>query len=194
MKTPWQQALFTAPRDLPPGFVYREDFLPAEEEAELLAVLAGLPLKEARYRQWTAKRRTINYGGSYDFTHLRLNPTDPIPDFLLPLRGRIASWAGIDAAHFTHALAAEYAPGTQLGWHRDVPDFEFVAGVSLGGTARMRFRPYPPAQKLARATCSIDLAPRSAYQIAHAARWDWQHAVSPTKSLRYSITLRTRRV
>lgn len=192
MKPPQQQALFAEPRKLPPGFVYREDFLSVDEEADLLAMLAALPLKEAQYREWSAKRRTVNYGGSYDFTHLRLNPSDPIPDFLLPLRGRVAGWAGIDASQFTHALVAEYAPGTQLGWHRDVPDFEFVTGVSLGGSARMRFRPYPPAAKVARATCWIELAPRSAYQIAGPARWGWQHAVSPTKALRYSITFRTR--
>jgi hypothetical protein len=27
-----------------------------------------------------------------------------------------------------------------------------------------------------------------------AARWRWQHAVSPTKELRYSITFRTRKL
>lgn len=194
MKPPQQQALFDEARDLPPGFVYREDFLSPEEEAALLAVLARLPLKEAQYREWTAKRRAVNYGGSYDYTHLRLDPSEPIPDTLLPLRARVAQWSRIPAGNFTHALVAEYAPGTQLGWHRDVPDFEFIAGVSLGGQARMRFRPYPPAAQMARATHWIDLAPRSAYQIANAARWDWQHAVSPTKALRYSITFRTRRV
>ncbi len=37
----------------------------------------------------------------------------------------------------------------------------------------------------------LDLAPRSAYILEGAARWDWQHAISPTKALRYSITFRT---
>ena len=35
----------------------------------------------------------------------------------------------------THASIAEYRTGTELGWHRDVPDFEVVAGVSLAGVA-----------------------------------------------------------
>ena len=94
---------------------------------------------------------------------------------------------------FTHALIAEYRPGTQLGWHRDVPDFELVTGVSLKGVARMRLRPYPPAKMRARATLTIDLAPRSAYLMRDAARWQWQHAISPTRELRYSITFRTLR-
>ena len=38
---------------------------------------------------------------------------------------------------------------------------------------------------------AIDLPPRSAYIMRGAARWNWQHAVSPTRELRYSITFRT---
>lgn len=181
------------PASLPSGFIYRTGFLAASEEATLLAHIAQLPLSESRYREWTAKRRTISFGGSYDFTHQSLQPADPLPGFLHPLRERLAAWAGVDPARFDYGLITEYRPGTQLGWHRDVPDFELVAGVSLLGVARMRFRPYPPAAGVARATASIDLAPRSAYLIRDAARWAWQHAISPTRELRYSITLRTAR-
>jgi alkylated DNA repair dioxygenase AlkB len=88
-------------------------------------------------------------------------------------------------------VIAEYRPETPLGWHRDVPEFEEVFGVSLLGHARMRFRPWPPASGQ-RATFRIDLEPRSGYMIRDAARWQWQHAVSPTRELRYSITFRTR--
>ena len=94
---------------------------------------------------------------------------------------------------FQHALVSEYSPGTPLGWHRDAPCFEVVAGVSLAGVARMRWRPYPPGTATARATFALDLPPRSAYIMRGAARWDWQHAVSPTRMLRYSITFRTLR-
>lgn len=152
--------------DLPPGFIYREDFITAEEEAGLLAHIARLPLSESRYHQWTAKRRTVSYGGSYDFSHQSMGPADPVPEFLHALRARLAAWAGVAPEQFSYGLVTEYRPGTQLGWHRDVPDFELVAGVSLQGVARMRFRPYPPASEVARATCHIDLASRSAR-----ARW-----------------------
>jgi alkylated DNA repair dioxygenase AlkB len=37
------------------------------------------------------------------------------------------------------------------------------------------------------------LEPRSAYVLRGVARWRWQHAISPTKALRYSITFRTMR-
>jgi alkylated DNA repair dioxygenase AlkB len=186
-----QQQLFqTSP--LPAGFVYRQDFISPDAEVLLLEEIARLPLQESRYREWTAKRRIVSFGGQYDFSHSRMNPSAPIPPFLHPLRNQLGQWAAIDPALFTQANVTEYRAGTQLGWHRDLPDFEIVAGVSLQGVARMRFRPYPPAVN-ARAACAIDLQPRSAYLIRDIARWKWQHAISPTKELRYSLTFRTLR-
>jgi alkylated DNA repair dioxygenase AlkB len=39
----------------------------------------------------------------------------------------------------------------------------------------------------------LELAPRSAYRMQGAARWQWQHSISATRTLRYSITFRTLR-
>jgi hypothetical protein len=58
--------------------------------------------------------------------------------------------------------------------------------------ARLRFRPWPPAAG-GRAARAINLEPRSAYAMRGVARWGWQHAVSPSPELRYSISFRTRR-
>lgn len=178
---------------LPAGFAQQEDFITPDDEAALLRQVEQLPLKESVYRQWTAKRRTLSFGGQYDFSHQELQPSAPIPEFLHPVRMQLAQWAGMDAANFTHATIAEYRRGTQLGWHRDVPDFEVIAGLSLHGVARMRFRPYPATTGWARAAFAIDLQPRSAYILRDTARWRWQHAISPTKELRYAITFRTLR-
>lgn len=174
----------------PEGFAYRPDFLSPQEERELLEALDGLPFKAAEYREWQAKRRIVSYGGRYDFTHRELNAAPPIPPFLYPLRARLCAWAGIEPSAIHHAVVAEYRPGTQLGWHRDVPEFEQVLGVSLSGRARLRLREYPP-RRGARASRVLELAPRSAYAFCGPARWRWQHAISPTKELRYSITFRT---
>lgn len=88
----------------------------------------------------------------------------------------------------------EYRPGTPLGWHRDAPEYEAVAGVSLGGAARMRLRPYQPgAAHRKEDVLSLELEPRSAYQIRDQARWGWQHSIAATRQLRYSITFRTSR-
>jgi alkylated DNA repair dioxygenase AlkB len=187
-------ALVAAETPYPHGLEYRLDFLTPTDEAELLAAIATLPFAEARYREYTAKRRTVSYGSSYDFSTNELGPAPPVADFLRPLRLRVADWTGLSPDDFVHALVTEYRPGTQLGWHRDVPNFETVVGISLAGVARMRFRPWPrTAGKPQRAVFSIDLQPRSAYVLRGDARWRWQHAISPTKELRYSITFRTGR-
>jgi alkylated DNA repair dioxygenase AlkB len=178
---------------LPPGLIYRPDFLERDEELSLLDHIRALPLREAQYRQYTARRRTVNYGFAYDFQHLEAKPAPPIPEFLAPLRARAGQWAGVEAADFVQALVAEYSPGTPLGWHRDVPDFELIVGISLAGAARIRFRPYPWKPERRKEVFAIELESRSAYILRDEARWAWQHSVPPTKELRYSITFRTGR-
>jgi alkylated DNA repair dioxygenase AlkB len=186
-----QAQLFAASPAGPPGFAYAPQFLSLAQEAQLLEVIRTLPFEEAQYKEWRARRRIVSFGGRYDFTHQELIQAPPIPEFLLPLRAQVAEWAEIPEQRIQHAMIAEYRPATPLGWHRDVPQFEDVLGVSLLGHARLRFRPWPPADRQ-RATWKVDLEPRSAYLMRGAARWQWQHAVSPTRELRYSITFRTR--
>jgi alkylated DNA repair dioxygenase AlkB len=192
-----QDDLFGAPTvpgpALPEGMRYEEQFLGAQEEAALLAHIAALPLAPMRYQQYTALRRVVSYGGQYDFSAQQLNDAPPLPDWLTPLRERAGAWAGIDPAQFTQALVAEYRPGTPLGWHRDVPDFEDVVGISLLNEAVMRFRPYPPEAPKKADVVKLAVQPRSIYLLRGSARWGWQHSVAPTKQLRYSITLRTPR-
>jgi alkylated DNA repair dioxygenase AlkB len=172
---------------------YRSDFIDRDEERVLLEHVRASPLREAQYRQYTARRRTVNYGFAYDFTHQKANPAPPIPEFLAPLRARAAELAGVAADDFVQALMAEYVPGTPLGWHRDVPDFELIVGISLGGTARIRFRPYPWKPERRKEVFALELEPRSAYILRDEARWGWQHSIPPTKEQRYSITFRTAR-
>jgi alkylated DNA repair dioxygenase AlkB len=181
------------PRPWPNGLAYREAFIDIDEEQQLLSEIRGLPLRESQYRQFTARRRTVNYGSSYDFTHLESRPAPPIPEFLGWLRERAAEWVGVRSEDFAQALISEYQPGTPLGWHRDVPDFETIVGISLAGAARLRFRPYPWKPEKKAQVFALELAPRSAYILRDEARWGWQHHVPPTKVLRYSITFRTAR-
>jgi alkylated DNA repair dioxygenase AlkB len=189
-----QSELFESELPGPQGFVYQPAFIALEEEEALLDAIRGLPLQEAQFRQFTARRRTMVYGSAYDFDRNALDPAPPIPQFLMPLREKVASWVGLPATAFLHGLVSEYRPGTPLGWHRDVPDFGVVVGVSLGSAARMRLRPYRPGERNRREdVIAMDLQPRSAYQIRDAARWEWQHSIAPTRALRYSITFRTAR-
>lgn len=189
-----QRDLFSSAPALPEGFLYRLEFITPEEEAGLVSDIRALPLSEAKYREYTARRRTVSYGGQYDFSAGRLEAAPDIPGFLFPLREKVARWVDVPAEKFVHALVTEYSPGTPLGWHRDVPDFELIAGVSLAGRARMRLRPYRPGEKQDRKdVINLELEPRSAYVMRDVARWGWQHCISETRELRYSITFRTGR-
>jgi alkylated DNA repair dioxygenase AlkB len=194
---PTQSALFEPAPDLPHGLVYQPDFLTAAEEAALLAEFRVLPFNEARFQQYMARRRVVRYGegdypASYGPAAEAVNPRRPFPEFLVPLRRRVAHWRGVEQGDFVHALITEYRPGTPIGWHSDAPHFEIVVGISLAGAARMRFRPYAEKSR-GGAAVELVLAPRSIYVMQGEIRWQWQHHIPPTRQLRYSITFRTLR-
>lgn len=182
-----------SPGALPPGLVYQPGFLSAAQEAGLVGLMAQLPLAEARYKAYTARRRVVSYGGRYDYDLNRLLPSAPLIEALQPLRADVARWAGLAPEALTQVLVAEYAPGTPLGWHRDVPDFEDVFGVSLGSPALLRLRPYPPEQPTREDVVKLRVEPRSIYALRGPARWAWQHSVAPVQALRWSLTFRTAR-
>jgi alkylated DNA repair dioxygenase AlkB len=173
------------------GYAYQEELLSGADEDTLIEEIKRLPLRQAEYKGFLAHRRIVSYGGQYDFSAQRLEPGEPLAPFLYPLRARAAAWAGCPADELTHALIAEYPPGSQLGWHRDVPDFELVVGISLASPCRMRFRRFPPGFR--EKSIALDIEPRSVYRLHGEARWDWQHSVPPVPALRYSITFRSLR-
>src|SRR5687768_2271065 len=98
----------TADPRLPEGMRYQEEFLSTDEEASLVSLIAALPLAPMKYRQYTALRRVVSYGGQYDFSAQKLNEAEPLPDWLVPWRERAGAWAGIAPERFTQALIAEY--------------------------------------------------------------------------------------
>jgi alkylated DNA repair dioxygenase AlkB len=170
------------------GLDYRDDFITAAEEADLLAKLGELDLAPFRFHGWTGNRKTQSFGWRYDFDDASFTRADPLPDWLLPLRDKAAAMAGAEAGDFVHVLIARYDPGAGIGWHRDRPVFEKVVGVSLSTPARLRFR-RRKAGGFDR--FSLDVEPRSAYLLAGEARHDWEHSIAPSEQLRFSITFRT---
>jgi alkylated DNA repair dioxygenase AlkB len=181
-----QATLFADP--LIHGLDYREDFITAAEDAELLDRLDKLDLAPFRFHGWTGNRKTPSLGWRYDFDDASFTPADPLPDWLLPLRNKAAVMAKAAPADFVHVLLARYDPGAGIGWHRDRPVFEKVVGISLGTPAKLRFRRRTPAG-FDRASVIVD--PRSAYLLSGEARHDWEHSIAPGESLRFSITFRT---
>ena len=176
-----QPSLFALDDLLPDGLIFEPHFIDALEHEELLALAVTLPFESARYHEYTARRRVCV-----------IEPAQ-LPPPLARLRDHLAMWVGIAPGDFVHALVSEYQPGTPLGWHRDAPMYEKVCGVSLGGPARLRWRPHPAHPVPEVGMLSLDLAPRSAYLMQGPARWEWQHSVPPVPALRYSVTMRTGR-
>ena len=177
--------------DLPPGFGYREDFVSGGEERDLLLAIEAVAFAEFEMRGVVARRRVAFFGQSYD-----RGAAGPIPEFLLSLRERLGDWAGVQPADFAMCLLNEYRPGSPIGWHRDAPQYEVVAGVSLLSSCVMKLRPYrspadPPVRRSA--THKLTLARRSAYVMKNEARQVYEHHIPPVEALRYSITFRTLR-
>ncbi|MBS0320243.1 MAG: alpha-ketoglutarate-dependent dioxygenase AlkB [Proteobacteria bacterium] len=190
-----QRDLFDETARLPSGLVYVPEFLTAAEEDVALAGIGTLALREARFREYFAKRRVAHFHTERDAPYYEEGSADdvdhgPLPAWLVALRARVAAHLALPAEALVHALVSEYRPGTPIGWHRDKPVYGIIAGLSLAGTGTMRWRPL--AAQDAAHTVSLELAPRSLYVMRDAIRADWQHSMPPMKALRYSITLRTR--
>jgi alkylated DNA repair dioxygenase AlkB len=182
---------------LPEGFVYRQNFLSVEEERSLLTPLEALPYAEIRMHGVVAKRRAAHYGMDYSYQSAAVAPGEPIPQFLLSLRHKVAALAERRAEEFAEVLVTEYPPGAGIGWHRDAPAFELIVGVSLLGACVMQFRPWPvlpTTDRRRQKPLALTLEPRSAYIIRGESRTSWQHHIPAGRERRYSITFRTLRV
>jgi alkylated DNA repair dioxygenase AlkB len=185
-----QPDLFGARPALPEGFRYEAEVISPAEEQSLLSQVRELPLNPFEFRGYEGKRRVISFGWRYDFEQQSLEPTDEIPQFLLPLRETAARFARLDPAELQQALVTEYEAGAAIGWHRDRGVFGDVIGVSLAASCMFRLR-RKVGDRWERA--SIAAEPRSAYLISGPARTVWEHSIPPVDELRFSITFRTLR-
>ena len=173
------------------GLTYVEEFVSGDEERMLLDVFDTLDWRPVVMRGQEAKRTVRHFGLDYDYERGELVPGDPLPAALEPLRDRCAALIERDPADLVQILVSRYPEGAGIGWHRDAPMFgSRVVGISLGGACRLQFQRTVDG---VRRTHELALAPRSAYVLAGAARWSWQHHIPPTRELRYSVTFRTLR-
>lgn len=179
--------LFGAP--LLPGLSTVADMITAEEETALIAAIDATELTPFRFQGWEGKRLTFSFGWNYDFDTQQVARAEPIPGWLLPIRSRMAVFAGVDAGSLIQALLIRYDPGAGIGWHRDRPIYEHVVGLSLGTLADMRFRRRRPGGGFDRFTVPLD--PRGAYHLNGEARHEWEHSIVELDRPRWSITFRT---
>ena len=171
------------------GFEYRPALITPVEEEALVARVRELPFQEFEFHGYKGKRRVVSFGWKYEFAGGgQLHKADEIPEFLLGLRARAASFARIEADAFQHVLVTEYGPGAGIGWHRDKAVFGQVVGVSLLAACVLRFRRKVKA-KWERVNVLAER--RSGYHLSGPARSEWEHSILRVDSLRYSITFRT---
>jgi alkylated DNA repair dioxygenase AlkB len=175
-------------RDVPEGFRYTPELIPADLEAALLAMMQSLPFKEFEFHGFLGKRRVTSFGWRYDFNGAGLQKMDDIPSFLLPARELVAAFAEIQPADLQHVLLTEYRPGAAIGWHKDRSVFGDVIGISLLAPCTFRMR-QKAGSRWRRA--SMTLAPRSGYLLRGPSRTEWEHSIPEVAGLRYSITFRT---
>jgi alkylated DNA repair dioxygenase AlkB len=188
--------LFDASAQVPDGFLYRKNFISEAEEQELIREIQKVHLEPFKYYQFTGKRRTASFGWQYEFGASEITAAPEMPPFLLPLRVRAGKVFNIDPNSLVQTSIIEYSTGSPIGWHRDIPQFGVVVGISLGAACRMKFRKYSRvrSKKIDRnEVLSIELQPCSIYLMSGAARESWQHSIPPVKQLRYAIMMRTLR-
>jgi alkylated DNA repair dioxygenase AlkB len=187
-------SLFEVATKVPDGFIYRRNFISEAEEQELIREIQNLQLTPFKYYQFTGKRRTASFGWQYEFGKSEITTAPELPAFLLPVRRRAGELFNIDPNSLTQMSIIEYSTGSPIGWHRDIPQFGVVVGISLGAACRMRFRKYHRDRSKSSKRdeiLSIELQPRSIYLMSGASREIWQHSIPPVKELRYAIMMRT---
>ena len=85
----------------------------------LAGEIARVEFSTFEMRGVVARRRVAFFGRTYD---RGAAAAPPMPDFLLWLRDRVASWAEVDGASMGMALINEYRPAAPVGWPLDWPE------------------------------------------------------------------------
>lgn len=186
-----QSTLFNIFPQPPEGFFYWPDFLTVDEERKLIDNIENLEFSKIEMHGVVAKRRAAHFGLGYSYLTRQTKAGPPMPEFLLPLREKLAEKLGIDGSAFIEALVQEYSPGSAIGWHIDAPAFDIIAGISAKGSCTFKLAPKEKPEHGRRKIFSMELPPRSAYAMTGPVRTDWEHSIPPTDELRYSITFRT---
>ena len=186
--------LFPEEPIFPEGFFYYPDFLNKEEEDVLCTEISKLELHNLEYHGYKANRKTVSFGYDYNFENNQLTKGKDIPssfDFLIE---KVAKHLSIAQTMFAELLVTEYPAGTVINWHRDVPQFNLIAGISLLADCTFRLRPYNKVKPTRASVISFPVQRRSLYVMKDVARTKWQHSITPVKQIRYSVTLRTLKI
>jgi alkylated DNA repair dioxygenase AlkB len=189
-----QLALFDDQSVAPAGLRYAPEFVSAASEQQLIADIAALPLQPFQFGAFQGHRRVKSFGFRYDYTLQKLQPSEPIPEWLEAITRAVEGFGELPQGSVRQVLCTDYDVGVGIGWHRDKPQFDKVFGLSLGSACKLRFRRRrgdKQAGKWERFTLPAE--PRSIYLMDGEIRQNWEHSIPPVEQRRYSITFRTMR-
>src|SRR5580692_3670718 len=97
-----QSELFDRPG--PAGLAQGKAIVAPSEERTLIGCIDELELSPFRFQGWLGKRLTASFGWRYDLDTGHFGPTNPIPEWLLPLRQKAARFAGLAPDELAQAL------------------------------------------------------------------------------------------
>jgi hypothetical protein len=178
-------------QDYPSGFQYDENFVTDTEEAALLDAIANITFSAFEMRGVIARRRVAFFGESYDRAEV-----EPVPDFLLPLRARIAMWRASNRTLSRWLSSMNTRPARRsVGTVMPRRTTSFRASRcflnAACGSAHIAAPPRPAGRRAA--SHEIKLDRRSAYLMTGESRNSYEHSIPPVRALRYSVTFRTLR-
>ena len=177
-------------RDVP-GFVIRHEYITTAEERELLAHVENGPWDT----DW--RRRIQQYGLGYSDSGGAPRWIRDLPDWLLPLAGRVGRDAGFERFP-EKCVINEYVPPLGIGSHRDYPAFgPTIACVSLGSDVVLDLTKADRSRRV-----SVHVPARSLWVLSGEARTKWLHGIAARltdlidgerrkRGRRVSITFRT---
>lgn len=171
-----------------PGLTYIPEYMPADEQRQLLDLIDQKP--------WSGelKRRVQHYGYKYDYKKraVSLQYLGELPAWAKKLAGRLHQ-EGLPPQIPDQLIVNEYKPGQGIARHIDcVPCFgDTILSLSLGSACVMNFTHIPAGTKTA-----LLLQPGSLLILQGEARYQWQHGIAPRQRDKYrgAEFARTRRV
>src|SRR5262252_4635763 len=113
-ETPRAAVSFDMLAELPRGFAYHPAILDDAEEQELAGHLETLDFAAVTMRGKVARRQAKHFGWVYGYESWRITPGPPIPDFLDPLRRRVAQLTGVSHQDLVEVLVNAYPAGAGI--------------------------------------------------------------------------------
>lgn len=175
--------------ELPPGLIYKPDFITPEREAGLLQIIDDSPWMN------DLLRRVQHYGYKYNYKARRIDKSMRLGDLpewvdtiakevfvFVKNHSELPTTIAEEVQPFDQAIINEYEPGQGISAHIDCePCFgPVITTLSLGSDAHMRFDNITTGSWL-----PVPLAQRSLAILTDDARYQWTHSIPNRKTDRW---------